>query len=70
MIAQIDEDQPAMIAPAIDPARQAHLGSDIGLPKLAASMGAIGMHAAKILGKPGFLAVYGGEVKGKAWMRK
>ena len=30
MVAQVDEDQPAMVAPAIDPARQAHRLSDIG----------------------------------------
>src|SRR6185437_16615737 len=66
MVAQIDEDQPAMIAPAIDPARQPDGLSDIGLAKLAAIMGAIGVHRnrSESVGKAGVLAVYGGPVKG------
>ena len=44
MVTQIDEDQSAMIAAAIDPARKAHLYPDIGLSKLATGMGTIGVH--------------------------
>ena len=44
MVAQVDEDQPAMVAAAIDPARQAHGLADIGFAELAAGMGAIGVH--------------------------
>ena len=65
MVAQIDEDQPAMVAAAIDPARQPHGLADIGFAQLAAGMGAIGVHG-KPLRKARFLAVYGGRVKGGA----
>jgi hypothetical protein len=61
MVAQVDEDQPAMIAPAIDPARQADSLSNILFAKLAAGMGAIGVH-----GKP--LKIRGnGRVFGGLW---
>jgi hypothetical protein len=33
-----------MVAAAVDPTRQPHGAADIGLAKLAASMGAIGVH--------------------------
>jgi hypothetical protein len=44
MIAKIDEDQLAMIALSVDPARQADRLAHIGLDKLAACMRAIGVH--------------------------
>ena len=49
MIAQVDEDQPAMVAAAIDPAGDARGGADIGFAKLAAGVGAIGVHGRKTL---------------------
>jgi hypothetical protein len=47
-----------MIAPAIDPARQADCLSDLGLAKLAAIMGAIGVHG--IRSKPWEALGFGG----------
>ena len=44
MVAQIDEQQPAMVALAVHPARQAHSLADMLGAKLAAMMGAIGVH--------------------------
>jgi len=44
VVAQIDEDQPAMVALAMDPAGQANLGAGVAGAKLAAGMGAIGVH--------------------------
>ena len=44
MIAQIDEQQPAMIALAMHPARDADRLADLFGAKLAAIMGAIGVH--------------------------
>ncbi len=44
MVAQIDEQQIAMVALAMHPARQANLGPDVLGPELAAIVGAIGVH--------------------------
>ena len=44
MIAQVDEDQVAMIALAVHPSGHAHLIADFGRGKSAASMSAIGVH--------------------------
>tara|TARA_R100000501_G_scaffold17911_1_gene34735 strand:- start:186429 stop:186632 length:204 start_codon:yes stop_codon:yes gene_type:complete len=44
MVAQVDEQQAAMIALAVDPATQAHLCADIGLSKRGTVMRAIGVH--------------------------
>ena len=44
MIAQIDEQHAAMIALAVDPARQARGRVDIGGAQVGASVGAIGVH--------------------------
>ena len=44
MVAQVDEEEPAVIANAMAPARQAHVLSDVGFPQVAAAMGAITMH--------------------------
>jgi hypothetical protein len=57
MVAQVDEDQATMVAPAIDPAGQANFLSDMLLAKLAAGVGAIGVHGVKNLRK---LWVFGG----------
>ena len=46
MIAQIDKQHAAMIALAVDPAREAHFGANIILYKGAAGVGAIRMHLA------------------------
>src|SRR6185295_6633190 len=40
-VAQVEEDQLAVVAPAMDPAREARLGSGVGRAQLAARMGAI-----------------------------
>ena len=45
VIAQIDEQQLAVVALAVHPAREAHLLADLRGAKLAAVVGAIGMHA-------------------------
>jgi uncharacterized protein with gpF-like domain len=44
MVAQIDEQQAAMVADAVAPAGQAHFPSDIRFPQLAAGMRSITMH--------------------------
>jgi len=44
MVAQVDEEEPAVIANAMAPAGQAHVLSDVGFPQVAAAMGAITMH--------------------------
>mgnify|MGYP006150839021 CR=1 FL=1 len=44
MVAQVDEQHAAVIALAMDPARQADGLADIGGAKLGASVGAIGVH--------------------------
>src|SRR5690606_37558375 len=46
MIAQVDEQDAAMIALAVNPAREADAAADIGLAKLAAIVGAIDVHGA------------------------
>jgi hypothetical protein len=52
-----------MVAPPVDPAGQTDSLSDIGLAKLAAGVGAIGVHERKTIGKRRVLAVLGGQVK-------
>jgi hypothetical protein len=44
VIAQIDEQKPAVVADAMAPAGQAHLGPDVALAQGAACMGAVAMH--------------------------
>jgi hypothetical protein len=44
MVAQIDEQQTAMIAPPIDPAGQPDAAADVLLAQFAAGVGAIGVH--------------------------
>lgn len=44
MVAQVDEQQLAMVAPAVHPAGEFYLLADIGLFQLAAMVGAVGMH--------------------------
>ena len=44
VVAQIDEYQIAVIALAVDPARQANLPADIGLPQGAAGVCPISVH--------------------------
>ena len=44
MVAEVDEEQPAVIAHAVHPARQADVGADIRGAERAAGMSAIGMH--------------------------
>ncbi len=46
MVAQVDEQHPAMVADAVAPAGQPHLLADVGLAQGAAGMGAITMHRA------------------------
>jgi hypothetical protein len=41
-IAQVEEDQLAMVAPPVDPARQTRIGARIRRPELAARVGPIG----------------------------
>ena len=48
MVAQIDEENAAMIALAMHPAGQAHIRADIGFTKGAAIVGAIGVHGVSI----------------------
>ena len=66
MVAQVDEHQPAMVAPAVDPAGQPDGLSDIVLAKLAASMGAIGVHGVKTW-KGRVFGVYGGRSRAAGW---
>ena len=65
MVAQIDEDQPAMVAPAVDPARQA---DGLCRHRPCAARRRYGCDrrawAENLRGNAGFLAVYGGRVKG------
>ena len=63
MIAQVDEQQPAMVAPAIDPAGQPDGLSDMFLAKLAAGVGAIGVHDEKPLKTGGCVTGIGSLVK-------
>jgi hypothetical protein len=44
MIAQVDEQQVAVVAPAVNPARKADGRADVGSAELAAMMGAIKVH--------------------------
>jgi hypothetical protein len=44
MVAQIDEEQAAMVAHAVHPARQPHVLADLRLPQLRAIVAAIAMH--------------------------
>jgi hypothetical protein len=44
VIAQIDEQNPAMIANAMTPAGEPNSGSDVGLAQSAASVGAVAVH--------------------------
>jgi hypothetical protein len=44
MVAQIDEQQSAMITNAMAPARQTHRFADVALPKLAAGVSAVAVH--------------------------
>ena len=62
MVAQVQEHQPAMVAAAIDPARQPDALSDGILAQLATIMGAIGVHAGS-LRKGRYVTVSGDAVK-------
>jgi hypothetical protein len=44
MVAEIDEQQPAMVAHAMHPAREPHMCADIFFAERAAIMGAVGVH--------------------------
>jgi hypothetical protein len=44
VVAKIDEQHPAMVALAVDPAREAHGGADVRGAQGSASVGAIGVH--------------------------
>ena len=44
VVAEIDEEQPAMVADAMHPARKAHGLADIAGAKLAAGLAAIAVH--------------------------
>ena len=44
MVAQVDEQEAAMVAHAMDPAGKADGGADVGLAQLATVMASIGMH--------------------------
>ena len=44
VVAQVDEEQAAMVADAMDPAGQADIGSDIGLPEGGAGVAAVTVH--------------------------
>ena len=46
MVAQIDEQQAAVVADAVTPAGQSHLLADVALAQHAAVMGAISVHHA------------------------
>ena len=45
MVAQVDEQQLAVIALAVDPAGQADGFADVAFAKVGAAVGAIGVHA-------------------------
>ena len=70
MVAQVDEDQVAMIALAMDPAGEPDLLADIGQSERAASVRAVGVHGefpqrfqgfgARSHGKPGFVKAAAG----------
>ncbi len=44
MVSHIEEDEPAMIAPPVNPAGNAHALATMGFAQFAAGMGAIGVH--------------------------
>ncbi len=44
VVAQVDEQQPAMVADAVHPARNADGGADVGFPQLGAGMAAVTVH--------------------------
>jgi hypothetical protein len=44
MVAQVDEQQVAVVALAMDPAGKPHPRADVGGAQLAASMGPVGVH--------------------------
>ena len=46
MVAQVDEQEIAVVALAMRPAREANRLSVVGKPQLAAGVGAIGVHGA------------------------
>jgi len=62
MVAQVDEQQPAMVARAVDPAGQAHAAADIGSAQFAAIMSAVGVHGVSFTG-PAFVESGRREVK-------
>ena len=66
MVAQVDEQQPAMVAPAIDPAGQPHRLADMLLAQLAAGVGAIGVHVEKPLKTRLLWRVCGEPVKARS----
>ena len=47
VVAQVDEQQPAMVADAVHPARKADGGADVGFPQLGAGMAAVSMHGCR-----------------------
>ena len=44
VVAQVDEQQAAVVALAVDPPRQAHISAHVRVPEGAAGVGAIGVH--------------------------
>ena len=66
MVAQVDEQQPAMVARAVHPAGEPGALADIGLAQLAAGMGAVGVHRSGPLVKAGVCGKRGSEVKGSS----
>jgi hypothetical protein len=56
MVAQVDEQQAAMIADAVAPAGDAHRLANMGVAELAAGVGAIAMHVSGIRGIAGLRA--------------
>ena len=55
MVAQVDEHQPAVVALAVDPARQAHIAARVRQPQGAAGVGAIGVQRTAPPAGPFFL---------------
>ena len=49
MVAQVDEQKPAMVAAPIDPSGQSDRLSDMLFPELSAGVGALGVHGEKPL---------------------
>ena len=54
MVAQIDEQHAAMVALAVDPARQADGRADIGGAQVGAVMGTVGVHGQLLLAQDGW----------------